>query len=105
MKKFINSKGFTLVEMLVVLLVISVILLLAIPNITKHSKSVHTKGCEALTTMIEGQMEAFYMENNRYPSSLNELVEKEFIKSDDLACPGGEEILIENGEVKINTNE
>ena len=41
MKKFLKSKnGFTLLEMLMVMFIIAVLLLLTIPNITKHKESV-----------------------------------------------------------------
>ena len=33
-----NDKGFTLIEMMIVLLIISILILIAIPNVTKHSK-------------------------------------------------------------------
>ncbi|KPD01109.1 ComG operon protein 3 precursor [Geobacillus sp. BCO2] len=42
-----NQKGFTLIEMLIVMMVISVLLLIAIPNITKHNSMINSKGCEA----------------------------------------------------------
>ena len=38
MKKYLkNEKGFTLIEMMIVLLIISVLILITIPNVTKHS--------------------------------------------------------------------
>lgn len=40
-----DERGFTLVEMLIVLLVVSVLLLLTIPNIVSQSKSINDKGC------------------------------------------------------------
>ena len=60
MKKEIlkQEKGFTLVEMMIVLLVITVILLVALPNVTKHSSSINTKGCKALVQMVQGQVQA-----------------------------------------------
>lgn len=47
MKFLRNEKAFTLIEMMIVLLIISVLILVAIPNVTKHSKSIDTKGCDA----------------------------------------------------------
>ncbi|MEH6949160.1 competence type IV pilus major pilin ComGC, partial [Bacillus sp. JJ634] len=47
LKRLRNEKGFTLIEMLIVLLIISVLLIITIPNITKHQSTVQTKGCEA----------------------------------------------------------
>ena len=45
MKLINNEKAFTLIEMMIVLLIISVLILIAIPNVTKHSKSIDEKGC------------------------------------------------------------
>lgn len=47
-----NQKGFTLIEMLIVLMVISVLLLIAIPNIAKHNSMINEKGCEAFLNII-----------------------------------------------------
>lgn len=47
MKKLLSQKGFTLVEMMIVLLIISVLLLVTIPNIAKHTATIDTKGCDA----------------------------------------------------------
>jgi len=58
MKKFTCQKGFTLIEMMVVLLIISVLILIAIPNVTKHSATIDDKGCEA------------YVKTNEYINSL-----------------------------------
>ncbi|PKR86081.1 hypothetical protein CWO92_06835 [Heyndrickxia camelliae] len=47
MKLVKNQNAFTLIEMLVVLLIITILIFVAIPNITKHSKNINNKGCEA----------------------------------------------------------
>lgn len=52
MKKRIGEQGFTLIEMMIVLLIISVLILIAIPNVTKHSKSIDEKGCAAYVNTI-----------------------------------------------------
>ena len=52
MQRIKNEKGFTLIEMMIVLLIISVLILIAIPNVTKHSKSIDAKGCAAYLNTI-----------------------------------------------------
>lgn len=48
MKRFWkNERAFTLIEMMIVLLVITVLLFIAIPNVAKQSKNINAKGCEA----------------------------------------------------------
>ena len=54
MKKLIkNEKGFTLVEMLIVLAVISILVLLVVPNAISILGTANEQGCEALNTSSE----------------------------------------------------
>jgi competence protein ComGC len=54
MKKLIrNEKGFTLVEMLIVLAIISVLVLLIVPNAISILGTANEQGCEALNTSSE----------------------------------------------------
>ena len=92
--KFIrNEKAFTLIEMMIVLLIISVLILIAIPNVTKHSKSIDEKGCNAYVQMVQGQIEAYKMDEKQLPSSLTELTEKEYLPKN-AQCPDGTQLLI-----------
>ncbi|ETT82260.1 ComG operon protein 3 [Viridibacillus arenosi FSL R5-213] len=49
-----QQKGFTLIEMLIVLFIITVLILIAIPNVTKHFSTVDDKGCKAYVSMVQG---------------------------------------------------
>ena len=54
MKKLIrNEKGFTLVEMLIVLAIISILVLLIVPNAISILGTANEQGCEALNTSSE----------------------------------------------------
>ncbi|MCG7345143.1 prepilin-type N-terminal cleavage/methylation domain-containing protein [Sporosarcina sp. ACRSL] len=98
MKIVKEESGFTLIEMMIVLLIISVLVLIAIPNVTKHSKSIDDKGCKAYVKMVEGQVTAYKMEKHEYPS-LQELIDHDYLP-DGAQCPDGTEILIaEDGKV------
>ncbi|WP_243290543.1 competence type IV pilus major pilin ComGC [Bacillus sp. FJAT-47783] len=94
-----NEKGFTLVEMLVVLLVISILLLITIPNIASHNNSIKEKGCEGLKDMIQGQVLAYEMEHNETPT-MQDLIDKEYVQESASTCPNGDAVTIENGVVK-----
>ena len=76
-----NEKGFTLIEMLVVLLVISILLLLVIPNINKQQDSIQSKGCAALQKMVQSSVEAYRLDNEQLPDSLLVLKEEGYITS------------------------
>lgn len=87
-----NEKGFTLIEMMIVLLIISVLVLIAIPNVTKHSSSIDKKGCEAYVKMVQGQVEAYRMETHKVPN-LSELEAADYLP-ENAACPDGTAIQI-----------
>ncbi|CAG9619270.1 competence type IV pilus major pilin ComGC [Sutcliffiella rhizosphaerae] len=99
-----NERGFTLVEMLLVMLVITVLLLIMIPNITKNSSVIGDKGCEALVSMVDAQVQAYRLDNGTIPSSINDLNTPEYLEdrfdndSGELNCPNGKIITIENGK-------
>ncbi|RDY70744.1 competence type IV pilus major pilin ComGC [Halobacillus sp. SY10] len=87
-----NEKGFTLIEMLIVLLVISVLLIITIPNMSKNSDSVKAKGCEALQKTVEAQVQAYFIETGAFPASIQTLVDEEYISQD--TCPDGTQLII-----------
>ena len=88
-----NEKGFTLIEMMIVLLIITVLILIAIPNVTKHSKSIDDKGCEAYVKMVEGQVQAYKMDKKKTPT-LIELSADGYLPAEP-ACPNGSTLLID----------
>ncbi|WP_338750073.1 competence type IV pilus major pilin ComGC [Bacillus sp. FJAT-52991] len=97
-----NDQGFTLIEMMIVLLVISVLLFVAIPNVAKQSKNINDKGCSAFQHMVEGQVQAFRIEEKRIPESLSEMAKMGYLKEDETECPNGQKLTIgKDGEVSI----
>lgn len=95
-----NEKGFTLIEMMIVLLVISVLLIITIPNIAKHNTNINNKGCEAYVKMVEAQVQAYKMDHNEYPENIGVLITDGYLKSDQTVCSQGTIIVIgANGEV------
>ena len=89
-----NERGFTLVEMLVVLLIISVLILVTIPNVSKHFSSIDKKGCDAYILMVQGQVEAYKLDENKYPASVEDLYNAGYIQKDNQTCPNGEKVTI-----------
>ncbi|MGM9987116.1 MAG: competence type IV pilus major pilin ComGC [Bacillaceae bacterium] len=93
-----NKKGFTLVEMLIVMLVISVLLLLTIPNISKQSEGINDKGCDAFVSTVTAQVQAYHLENKAYPTDVNALKAANYLTT--TKCSDGHVISIgEDGSV------
>lgn len=103
-KKKNHQSGFTLIEMMIVLLVISILLIVTIPNITKHNSKINETGCEAYLKMVQGEVQAYYMENKEYPESISDLQDDHYLPSDgQTTCPAGKEIVItSDGLVTVN---
>lgn len=97
-----NEQGFTLIEMLIVLLVISILLIITIPNITKHQSTIQTKGCEAFVKMVEAQVQAYEIDHNKLPTSVVELKEKEYLKQ--TTCPNGDSVSIDSSTGKVSVD-
>jgi len=65
--------GFTLLELLIVIVIIGILALLIIPNITSApKKSRDTKRKTDLTTVRKG-LEEYFVNNNAYPAQLTDL--------------------------------
>lgn len=98
MKRLMNQKGFTLIEMLIVMLIITVLIAIAIPNVTKQTENVDKKGCEAFVHMVQGQVESYKMDEKKVPT-MKDLADKGYLKAEETKCPNGAQVTITNGVV------
>jgi competence protein ComGC len=84
--------------MMIVMLIISVLLIITIPNIAKNNSNINSKGCSAFKKMVESQVQSFEMDNDRAPASIDELVTEGYLKT--TQCPDGTTVSIqEDGSV------
>ncbi|ASN05246.1 competence type IV pilus major pilin ComGC [Virgibacillus necropolis] len=86
---FKNQKGFTLIEMLIVLMIISVLIILIVPNLSDKSKDVYAKGCGALAAVVQTQVESYYLDKGSYPASLEILQSENYINTEQKTCKNG----------------
>jgi len=96
-----NEKGFTLIEMLIVLTIITVLILLILPNLTDNSASIHEKGCDALRKTVQAQVSAYQLEKGHPPNSLDTLERDGFISKDQRKCKNNKTLILEGKNVKI----
>ncbi|MGL4818908.1 MAG: competence type IV pilus major pilin ComGC [Bacilli bacterium] len=103
MKKF-NEKGFTLIEMLVVIFIISLLLVLVIPGITKVREGASDTGCEAYAKVVQNKVETYLLNNPSDSAdslnSMDTLVDKNIIMKGEGVCKNGKSLTIVKGEVK-----
>ncbi|MFU0791481.1 competence type IV pilus major pilin ComGC [Virgibacillus proomii] len=95
-----KNDAFTLIEMLIVLMIISVLVILIIPNLGKRSKEVNHKGCDALISVVQAQVDTYHAEKNRYPSSLNTMI-PEYLNEEQKTCNGNKELVYDRESGKV----
>lgn len=101
-----NEKGFTLIEMMIVLLVISVLLIVTVPSIARNNSTVNDKGCEVYLKMVEAQVQSYEMDKGSLPTDVEALINGKYLKSDQATCPHGKVAKIDgNGGVTITDHE
>lgn len=85
LKQFINTKvngqkGFTLIEMLIVLFVIGTLLLIIVPNLMSTGTDAQTLACDANKKIISSQVESYYLHNGHtYPKSVKQLYDEGYL--------------------------
>ncbi|MFC4558800.1 competence type IV pilus major pilin ComGC [Virgibacillus kekensis] len=86
---FKDQRGFTLIEMLIVLMIISVLIILIVPNLSDKSREVYDKGCNALVSVVQAQVDAYFIEQKTYPLDMAELQSSGYITAEQDTCPDG----------------
>lgn len=100
-----QEKGFTLIEMMIVIMIISVLLLIAVPGLTKNNDVVEEKSCEATIKVAQTQVAAYKANENKLPASIDDLVAGDYLDMEETTCPGGEALTITDGKVALATSE
>lgn len=77
----VSTKGFTLVELLVVLAIIALLLTVAMPRYFKGVDQAKESTLKHDLSTIRETLDKFYADQGRYPDSLDELVTMKYIRS------------------------
>lgn len=96
-----KNKGFTILEMILVLSVISLVFLITLPNIQQKNTIIQSKGCQALVEVVNSQILLYELENLETPLSIDDLIENEYLKEGQQRCPNGNMITIIDGEAYV----
>ena len=95
-----GQRGFTLVELLLVLVILALIAGLVLPGIIGKAESAKAKAASSQISRISMSVESFYLDTGNAPSSLDELVNEPagvsgwngpYIKNSLLKDPWGQE--------------
>ena len=69
------ARGFTLVELLVVILIIAALMVIAIPRYFNAVYNARVRGCQAQIQIINTACEAFFARNRVWPATVEEMCE------------------------------
>jgi general secretion pathway protein G len=81
MKRRSRAAGFTLIELLIVLAVIALMLTLAVPEYFHSIDAAKEKILSENLQVTRDAIDKFYGDAGRYPDSLEELVDKHYLRS------------------------
>lgn len=96
------KKGFTLIEMVVVVFIIALILLLTMPNIQKVINTVQDKGCKSQVKVIDAAILEYMLIHDQKPQSTSELISEGLISSEQVKCQNNKVITIVDGQARAD---
>lgn len=74
------GRGFTLIEILIVITIIGILITLAQPSFNRAVTAAKEATLKENLFVFRDVIDQFYADNAKYPESLNELVEKGYIR-------------------------
>lgn len=75
------SRGFTLIELMVVMTVIALLISIAVPRYFHSVEQAKEATLKQSLSVMRVAIDKFYGDNDRYPSSIKELVTKKYIRA------------------------
>lgn len=91
------KKGFTLLEMIVVVMIVAVLFLLTIPNVSKVIGTVDDKACDAQCKVVDSASVQYRLEYGEMPNSITDLVSAGLLEDKQTTCSNGKAIFFSDG--------
>jgi len=73
MQKFTNQKGFTLIELMIVVAIIGILAAIAIPNFMNYQCKANQREGQAMMSNLRTALESYYAEKNTYTTDFADM--------------------------------
>ena len=67
-KRMVSDHGFTLIEMVIALFIVSVVMAIALPNLQTAGVKAASTGCEGNQKTIRAALTEYYLTNHHFPT-------------------------------------
>ncbi|UOF90141.1 prepilin-type N-terminal cleavage/methylation domain-containing protein [Fodinisporobacter ferrooxydans] len=103
-----NDRGFTLLELMVSVFIISVLMAIAIPNLRGSGEKAQKAACESDQRLIRTALDSYWVENHSYPTGttdeiVNTLVSDKYLQAKPKEPSGGQfSVIISNDTAQVS---
>jgi len=84
-----RRKGFTLIELIIVVAILGILAMIAIPRITTSTASARTTACQTNQASLDTMIEMYYADTGGYPSLADLVADANYFPDGEPCCPSG----------------